>query len=158
MRHVVRCRMSRVLVIDDDPLALATLQLILETGRAADVVESAKSAEAAILLVAAMRFDAIVSDIRMPGLNGIDLLKHIQTVDSWVPVILLTGDDDLDFEYHARRLGAFAFFQKPVSPSRLLETVEEAVEESVTWRARQGTRDKTEPAEAAASDQLERRT
>ena len=158
MQPMVRCRMSKVLVIDDDPLALATLQLILETGRVADVVESARSAEAAILLVAATRFDAIVSDIRMPGLNGIDLLKHIQAVDSWVPIILLTGDDDLDLEYHARRLGAFAFFQKPVSPSRLLGTVEEAVEESMTWRARQSTREKREPAEAAAHNQLERRT
>jgi two-component system response regulator AauR len=142
--------MSKILVIDDDPIALATLQLILETGRAADVVESAKSAEAAILLVTATHFDVIVSDIRMPGLNGIDLLKHIQGADSWVPIILLTGDDDLDLEYHARRLGAFGFFQKPVSPRRLLGAVEEAVEESTTWRARQHIREQREPAEAAA--------
>ena len=132
--------MTKILVIDDDPLALATLQLILEAGRAADVVESAKSAEAAILLVAAADFDAIVSDIRMPGLNGIDLLKHIQAADSWVPVILLTGDDDLDLEYHARRLGAFAFFQKPVGPSRLLGAVEDAVAHSSMRRARQRIR------------------
>ena len=73
--------MPKILVIDDDPLALATLELVLETGRGGDVVESAKSAEAAILLSAASHFDVIVSDIRMPGLDGIEhVLKQTQKV------------------------------------------------------------------------------
>jgi two-component system, response regulator AauR len=151
--------MSKILVIDDDPLALATLELVLETGRGGDIVESAKSAEAAILLSAASHFDVIVSDIRMPGLNGIDLLKQTQAADRSTPVILLTGDDDLDLEYHARRLGAFAFFQKPVSPSRLLRAVEEAVEESTTSRwARQGIHRNMENSSGRMAHNAERRT
>jgi two-component system, response regulator AauR len=151
--------MPKILVIDDDPLALATLELVLETGRGGDVVESAKSAEAAILLSAASHFDVIVSDIRMPGLDGIDLLKQTQTADRSIPVILLTGDDDLDLEYHARRLGAFAFFQKPVSPSRLLRAVEEAVEQSATSRwARQGIHGNMENSSGRVAHNAERRT
>ena len=149
--------MSKILVIDDDPLALATLQLILETGRRGDVVESAKSAEAALLLGAATHFDAIVSDIRMPGLNGIDLLRQTQVTDRSIPVILLTGDDDLDLEYHARRLGAFAFFQKPVSPSRLLRAVDDAIEQSKSQWARQSVPGKIGNSSGRAAN-LERRT
>jgi len=150
--------MSKILVIDDDPLALATLQLILETGRGGDVVESAKSAEVALLLSAASHFDVIVSDIRMPGLDGIDLLKQTQNSDRSTPVILLTGDDDLDLEYHARRLGAFRFFQKPISPSRLLRAVEEAVEQSPTsqW-IRQGVHGNMGNSSGRVAHNVERR-
>lgn len=120
--------MERILVIDDDPLALATLELILRMGKGPGAVETARTAEAALLFVAAMSFDAIVSDIRMPGYDGLDFLREIKSTHDRTPVILVTGDDDWDLEYLALRFGAFALLKKPIQPNALLMTVNRALE------------------------------
>jgi two-component system C4-dicarboxylate transport response regulator DctD len=122
--------MARILLIDDDPLCLDSLALTLRLGRKDEVVETARTAETALLLTAAARFDAIVSDIRMPGMDGIDLLKEARSVQANTPVLLITGDDDLDLQYHALLHGAYAFIQKPVDPDMFLTTLDRAIRQS----------------------------
>ncbi|WP_447976748.1 response regulator [Candidatus Nitrospira bockiana] len=119
--------MERILVIDDDPLALSMLELILKFGRGDQAVEAVNSAEAALLLTAVARFDAIVSDIHMPGLNGFELLHEAKEQGITAPVILVTGDDDYDLHYQALQHGAFEVLQKPISPTALLTAVADAV-------------------------------
>jgi DNA-binding NtrC family response regulator len=120
--------MDRILVIDDDPMALATFELILRMEKGPGVVETARTAEAALLFTEGMTFDAILSDIRMPGYDGIDLLREIKSTHRNTPVILVTGDDNWDLEYLALHYGAFALLKKPIQPTALLMTINKALE------------------------------
>jgi len=120
--------MERILVIDDDPMALATFELILRMEKGPGVVETARTAEAALLFTAGMTFDAILSDIRMPDYDGIDFLREIKATHRNMPVILVTGDDNWDLEYLAFHYGAFALLKKPIQPTALLMTINKALE------------------------------
>ncbi|WP_447984094.1 response regulator [Nitrospira sp. Nam74] len=120
--------MDRILVIDDDPMALATFELILRMEKGPGVVETARTAEAALLFTEGMTFDAILSDIRMPGYDGIDFLREIKSTHRNTPVILVTGDDNWDLEYLALHYGAFALLKKPIQPTALLMTINKALE------------------------------
>jgi DNA-binding NtrC family response regulator len=120
--------MDRILVIDDDPMALATFELILRMEKGPGVVETARTAEAALLFTAGMTFDAILSDIRMPDYDGIDFLREIKATHRNMPVILVTGDDNWDLEYLAFHYGAFALLKKPIQPTALLMTINKALE------------------------------
>lgn len=120
--------MERILVIDDDPMALATFELILRMEKGPGVVETARTAEAALLFTVGMTFDAILSDIRMPGYDGIDFLREIKSTHRNIPVILVTGDDNWDLEYLALHYGAFALLKKPIQPTALLMTINKALE------------------------------
>lgn len=120
--------MDRILVIDDDPMALATFELILRMDKGPGVVETARTAEAALLFTAGMTFDAILSDIRMPDCDGIDFLREIKSIHQNIPVILVTGDDNWDLEYLAFHYGAFALLKKPIQPTALLMTINKALE------------------------------
>lgn len=74
-------------------------------------------------------FDGVVvSDIRMPQMDGIELAEAARAVDSDIPVILVTGNADVDLAVKAMKLGAYDFLQKPVSPALLVETVKRALE------------------------------
>jgi DNA-binding NtrC family response regulator len=92
------------------------------------VVETARTAEAALLFTAGMTFDAILSDIRMPDYDGIDFLREIKATHRNMPVILVTGDDNWDLEYLAFHYGAFALLKKPIQPTALLMTINKALE------------------------------
>ena len=119
--------MERILVIDDDPMALATFELILRMEKGPGVVETARTAEAALLFTVGMNFDVILSDIRMPGYDGIDFLREIKSTQSNTPVILVTGDDNWDLEYLAIHYGAFALLKKPIQPNVLIMTINKAL-------------------------------
>ena len=68
----------------------------------------------------------VVSDIRMPGINGMELMKLIMGRDPSIPVILITGHGDIPLAVEAMKSGAFEFMPKPFSPEELLETVRRA--------------------------------
>ncbi len=68
----------------------------------------------------------VVSDIRMPGIDGMELLKLIKARDARIPVILITGHGDIPLAVEAMRMGAFEFVQKPFSPEDLLAIVQRA--------------------------------
>ena len=113
-----------VLVVDDDPAVLQTLRAILN--RRGFEVETAPDGERAMELVRAHRFEAIISDIDMPGMNGIELLSAIRGIEFDVPVILLTGKADVETAIQAVNFGAYRFLTKPVLSKELVETVHNA--------------------------------
>jgi FixJ family two-component response regulator len=73
-------------------------------------------------------FDCIVSDVRMPGMSGLDLVHHLISRGSIRPIILITGHGDIDMAVSAVKAGAFDFIEKPFDERRLLASVREAVE------------------------------
>jgi two-component system C4-dicarboxylate transport response regulator DctD len=70
----------------------------------------------------------VVTDLKMPGLNGMDLLRHSQQMDPELPVIVITGHGDVETAVEAMRLGAYDFIEKPFAPERFLEVVRRASE------------------------------
>jgi DNA-binding NtrC family response regulator len=68
----------------------------------------------------------VITDIRMPGLDGMGLLKRLNTIDSTIPVIMITGHGDVPMAVEAMRLGAFDFLEKPFNPERMMDLAERA--------------------------------
>jgi len=114
-----------ILLVDDDEQVLAFLQRALATN--VTQVTVVTSGAAALALLAAKTFDAIVSDIQMPGMNGLKLLHAVREHDSDLPVILMTGNPDLKTAASAVEYGAFQYLIKPVAVDRLRAVVERAV-------------------------------
>ncbi len=116
---------STVLLVDDDPYVLDSLSSILtEHGYA---VAKEKSAQAAVALLGRIEADVVLTDIRMPGMTGIDLLGKVHAWDPELPVIVMTGYPDLDAAVDGIKKGAFDFISKPYKCESLLHAVEKAV-------------------------------
>ena len=70
----------------------------------------------------------IISDIKMPGTDGISFLKKLQKIDNALPVILITGHGDVSMAVEAMRIGAYDFLEKPFNPERMAELAKRAVQ------------------------------
>lgn len=125
---------ARVLVVDDEHAVRRVVARIL----CADgwTVTMAENAEEALALVRENRFDVIISDVSMPGMDGLSLLREIRAIDLDVPVLLLTGEPTLDRATAALEYGAFRFFSKPVEPPQLTQAVGSAFAVGRTARIR----------------------
>lgn len=111
----------RVLLVDDDAAVLAVTQRVLE--RAGHVVVSCKSGDAALAALAEQSFDVMVTDIQMPGLTGLKLLRAIREHDLDLPVVLVTGNPAVQSAVEALEYGAFRYLIKPVSTQELRAVV-----------------------------------
>jgi two-component system response regulator HydG len=117
---------TRILLVDDEPGAREGLAQALR--RAGHEVHSASDAFEALKLVDEQAPDLTISDLMMPGMNGIDLLKALRLRDLDAQVLLLSGFRDVDIAVEAMHEGAFHFFCKPVDVDNLLATVNKALE------------------------------
>ncbi|MBI3567225.1 MAG: EAL domain-containing protein [Gemmatimonadetes bacterium] len=111
----------RILVIDDEPAVLRVLGLLLE--RHGFTVASADNARDGLRLVEKDKFHAILTDIIMPELSGVDFLRELRRHDLDVPVILMTAGPTLDSAIEAIEYGAQQYLLKPVEPDALVQAV-----------------------------------
>ncbi len=88
--------------------------------------ETFASAEEALKVVGADWPGVVVSDVRMPGMDGMALLKRLMGVDSGLPVIMITGHGDVPMAVEAMRIGAYDFLEKPFNPERMTELAKRA--------------------------------
>ena len=116
---------SAILLVDDDDRVLTVLQRALAAPGVR--ISVANSGAAALTELAARSFDAVVSDIQMPGMNGLKLLHAVREHDLDLPVVLMTGNPDLKTATSAVAYGAFQYLIKPVEIDRLRAVVERAV-------------------------------
>lgn len=116
---------KNILVVDDDPLVLESASLLLT--RYGYTVASCENAREAISLFTEKKVDAVVTDIRMPGITGIELLEALRNIDAETPVILMTGYSEMDTAIEAIKKGAFDFILKPYKTDSLIHAVEKAV-------------------------------
>ena len=117
---------GRLLIADDEPeLLRATARVLKHCGYLVDMVENG---EQAIEAIQAHSYDAILSDISMPGIDGIELLRKIHENDEDVPVILITGAPAVETAVMALEHGAYKYLLKPVTNERLEEVVNKAVQ------------------------------
>lgn len=113
-------------LIDDDSAVLDSLQLyFMRRNVKTACFESAEAFLAA--LDGGTEPDCVVSDVRMPGMSGLDLVRRLNARRSIAPVILITGLGDIDMAVAAIKLGAFDFIEKPFDEGRLLASIRNAV-------------------------------
>lgn len=116
-----------VLVVEDDPsVLLGCVQAFELEGIRAQGVQSA--AEAAAIAVPGYA-GVVVSDIRMPGEDGMQLLARLKARDAGLPVILITGHGDVTLAVAAMKAGAYDFIEKPFSPEKLIDVTRRALEQ-----------------------------
>jgi two-component system response regulator GlrR len=116
---------GRVLLVDDDPGLRRLMCLRLETG--GFEVDAVDSAKAALGRIAASLPDVVVTDLRMEGMDGLALFRHLRNRLPALPVIILTAHGTIPDAVAATREGAFAFLTKPFDSAQLLTTVAEAI-------------------------------
>ncbi len=115
-----------VLLIDDDPEVLDSSRQTLELEGLA--VQAVTEAETALARLGASWPGIVVTDVRMPGMDGFALLDRIRAVDPEVPVVLITGHGDIAMAIRAVREGAYDFIEKPAEPGHLVEVVRRALD------------------------------
>jgi DNA-binding NtrC family response regulator len=115
-----------ILVVDDDKPQREILEMIL-SAEGYDVTTTA-SGEAAIKFAKERRFDLALTDLKMTGMDGIELLQHLLALDSSIIVILLTAHGTIDSAKEALRRGAYDYLQKPYDKQALLDTINRALD------------------------------
>lgn len=117
-------RADHVLLVDDEVEFTETLA---ERMRARGLlVDTAASGEEALQKVAEQRFDAIVLDLAMPGMDGIETLQALREANPEMQIIMLTGQGTVESAVEATKLGALDYLQKPTDIGTLLEKIKEA--------------------------------
>jgi len=125
---------GRILLADDEPEPRRAMARILKA--AGFEVDTARSGDDALAQVEKKAYDAILSDISMPGVDGIELLRRIHDHDADVPVVLVTGAPAVETAVQALDYGAYKYLLKPVSADRLEEVATKAVQMSQMARIR----------------------
>jgi DNA-binding NtrC family response regulator len=116
---------AHILIIDDDANTLASLARAFRlAGHEATVADNAARAAE---LAKAERFDLILSDVVMPGRDGIALLEDLKNIGVTAPIVMMSGQASIEMAVKATRLGAADFLEKPISTEKLLLTVENAL-------------------------------
>jgi putative two-component system response regulator len=118
-------RGGSLLIVDDDPFVLESTTLLLR-GYGYEVT-ACRDAESASERFREGRFAAVLTDVKMPGASGMELLSRIRAADRETPVILMTAYAELDMAVSAIKKGAFDFIIKPYKPEYLLYSIEKAV-------------------------------
>ncbi|MEK6673861.1 MAG: HD domain-containing phosphohydrolase [Nitrospirota bacterium] len=117
-----------ILVVDDNTFILESISILLSGfGHKVTVFDNANEA---LTRLRQESFDAVLSDIKMPVMTGIEFLEKIRTFNSEIPVILMTAYAELDVAINAVKKGAFDFIIKPYKPEYLKHTVDKAVKYS----------------------------
>ncbi len=116
---------ARLLIVDDEPNTLASLSRAFRlAGHEAAVCDNASKA---LDLAREQNFDLILSDVYMPGKDGLALLQELKGQGVTTPVVVMSGQAHIDLAVRATRLGALDFLEKPISTDKLLLTVDNAL-------------------------------
>jgi DNA-binding NtrC family response regulator len=125
-KYVNEINMPKILIVDDEPVIRTTLREIFEYEKYE--IDEAGDAKKALKMIEKWEYKAILSDIKMPDMNGMEFLEELQKRDSTIPVIMITGHGDIETAVEALKKGAFDFIQKPLDLNRLLISVRHALE------------------------------
>ncbi len=120
--------MAKILVIDDQKSIRDTLKDILEYEK--HNVDLAKDGEEGIQLFTDNKYDIVILDIKMPKMDGIEVLEKLYSIATDIPIIMISGHGDIDTAVESIKKGAFDFIEKPVDLNRLLITIKNALDKS----------------------------
>ena len=120
--------MSKILIIDDEKSIRYTLREILEYEKY--TIEEAKDGEEGLEMITNNHYDVVLCDIKMPKMDGIELLDKIALLEKEVQIIMISAHGNIETAVEATKKGAFDFIQKPIDLNRLLITLKNALERS----------------------------
>ena len=118
----------RILIVDDDEALLEALPEALRLRMRELDVDTAETALAALERVHEVDYDAIVSDIKLPGMDGLELLTEIKRIRPGTPTLLITGHGEHDLAVQALRGGAYDFVQKPIDRDYFVASLTRAIQ------------------------------
>jgi CheY-like chemotaxis protein len=128
LRQLIRKNMKKILLVDDEPAILTVLELLLN--KCGFLVALKSNAESALFLIReGVNIDLVITDYRMPGMNGIEFIRELRRLLPSVPVLMLTGDINLEVE---PSLGVFEIISKPVLGNELDRIVKLALNRAST--------------------------
>jgi two-component system, LuxR family, response regulator FixJ len=119
---------GKVYVLDDDEAMRDSLEFLL--GAADFDVTLFESAQHFLDALPSVDFGCVVSDVRMPGIDGIELLQLLKASRSTLPVLIMTGHGDVPLAVEAMKLGAVDFLEKPFEDDRLIGMIESALQQA----------------------------
>ncbi len=117
--------LHKVLVVDDDPVIGKSFDRVL-TAKGYTVITAPDAADA-LERLRDEEVDLVVTDIRMPGMSGIELAETVKARRPWMPVLIVTGYGNASDEARARAAGVSAFLHKPLSPEQIEGSTEDAI-------------------------------
>lgn len=117
---------AAVYVVDDDRAMRESLEFLLET--AGFSVKLFESAAGFLDVASTLGFGCVVSDVQMPGMDGMDLLRRLKADRTCLPVVIMTGHGDIPLAVEAIKLGALEFLEKPFGDEQLIGAIRTALE------------------------------
>ncbi len=117
---------AQVVFVDDEPRVCHAVHKTLE--RAGAQVRCFQDAEDCLRHLAAQRCDLLITDVKMPGKDGLTLLQEVKKRQPWIPVLIVTGYADVPLAVRALKAGATDFVEKPLDRDAFLQTVERLIE------------------------------
>ena len=120
--------MPKVYVVDDDAAMRDSLNFLLDAANFE--VALFETATNFLEVLPRLEFGCVISDIRMPGIDGIELLRRMKLLDSRFPIVIITGHGDVPLAVEAMKLGAVDFLEKPFEDDRLIGIIEAAIRQT----------------------------
>jgi CheY-like chemotaxis protein len=116
-----------VLVVDDDPVVSRSFKRVLSSKGYA--VIAAQNGEEALKKLSAEKYDLVFTDIKMPGMSGIEVAERVKASQPWLPVVIVTGYGTLTDQLRAEAAGVSSFLNKPLSPEMIESSASKALAE-----------------------------
>ena len=117
--------LRKVLVVDDDPVVSKSFDRVLT--RRGYAVVTAENGQEALNKIANEDYDAVFTDIKMPGMSGIEVAERMHAKRPWMPVVIITGYGSAEHEARAEAAGVRGFLRKPLSPEMIETSLDAAV-------------------------------
>ncbi len=121
--------LHKVLVVDDDPVVAKSFDRVL-SGKGYAVI-TASNGQEALSKLDAEKYDLVFTDIKMPGMSGLEMAEQLKLRQPWLPVVIVTGYGSPDNEARAQAAGVSSFLRKPLSPEMIESSAEKALSERV---------------------------
>ena len=118
--------LRKILVVDDDPVVGKSFTRVLGADKGYVVITAPNAAEA-LEKMREQEYDLIVTDIKMPGMDGVELAEQVRARKPWTPVVIVTGYGTTDNESRAKAAGVSAFMRKPLTPEMIEESAAHAL-------------------------------
>jgi DNA-binding NtrC family response regulator len=123
--------MSKILIIEDEAVIRRVLSKIISEENESYNVEQAEDGLLGIEMIMNNDYDLVLCDIKMPKMDGVEVLEKAKKIKPEIPIVMISGHGDLDTAVNTMRLGAFDYISKPPDLNRLLNTVRNALDKKV---------------------------
>ena len=120
--------MSKILIIEDEGAIRRVLMKILSDENSTYIVEEAEDGAAGYEKIQNTDYDLVLCDIKMPKMDGVELLEAVKKIKPEIPIVMISGHGDMETAINTMRLGAFDYISKPPDLNRLLNTVRNALD------------------------------